>query len=74
MPITCQENTIIEYDRNSQKAMVKHESTVTLDGESEKTYCESLSFKEKCKGVAMLGGTICAIKLVFFPSTKAIAQ
>ena len=74
MPITCQESTIIEYDRNSKKAMAKYESKTTIDGESEKAYCEALCFKEKCKGWALIGATICAIKLVLFPSEKAIAQ
>lgn len=74
MPITCQESTIIEYDRNSQKAIAKNENKVTIDGEYEKKYCEALCFKEKCKGWALIGAAICAIKLVLFPSKKAIAQ
>lgn len=73
MPITCQESTIIEYDRNSQKAMFKHESTVILDGESEKNYSNVLCFKEVCKGFGIL--VIClGIKNLFFPEKKALAQ
>lgn len=72
MPITCQESTIIEYDHNSQKAMLKHESTVTVDGESEKKYSNFLCFKEACKGIGIL--VICVgIKRFLFPEKKALA-